>query len=85
MRFDITAVVKRTLFIFFALPLQMVLPGHPKTLIELADTAAPALSPWVAGILGRGNLSYPMLGNILIIDHFETSNITAVVLEGLVP
>jgi hypothetical protein len=59
----------------------MVLPGKPKTLIELADTANPLLLSWFEGL--STDLTYPILGNILIIDHFETSNITAVVAMNL--
>ncbi len=61
----------------------MILPNHPKTLIELADTAAPTLPPWFANLTHSQQFQYPVLGNILIIDHFESSNITEIVLQGL--
>ena len=57
---------------------EMVLPNKPKTLIELADTANPALLSWFHTIVNKYP-GYPILGNILIIDHFETSNVTSVV------
>lgn len=59
--------------------LRMLLPDHPKTLIELADTASKALAPWAAAQATAHNHLYPLLGNILIIDHFETSDIPSVV------
>jgi hypothetical protein len=57
--------------------MQMVLPDKPKTLIELADTADPLLEGWFQTLSPA--LQYPVLGNILIIDHFENSSIIDVV------
>eukprot|EP00052_Salpingoeca_macrocollata_P007749 m.61962 g.61962 ORF g.61962 m.61962 type:complete len:140 (-) comp16235_c0_seq1:142-561(-) len=62
---------------------RMLLPGHPKSLIELADTASKALDPWFSGRIAPHQYSYPVLANIVIIDHFETSDIAQVVLRGL--
>ena len=47
----------------------MVLPGHPKTLIELADTAAQPLNTWFASILAQG-YSYPILANVFMFADF---------------
>jgi hypothetical protein len=61
---------------------EMVLPGKPKTLLELADIADADLSAWFARVRPQLGL-YPYLGNILIIDHESISPILDIVTAGL--
>ncbi len=51
---------------------------HPRTLIELADTAAPLLAPWAAGYFVKGQ----PLANIVIVDHFEATPVVAVAMNS---
>eukprot|EP01139_Manchomonas_bermudensis_P011044 Amastigsp_a341895_43.p1 type:complete len:334 gc:universal Amastigsp_a341895_43:95-1096(+) len=53
-----------------------LLPNQPKSLLELAQIANVALPGWVAGLNATG---FPLLGNIFIIDSYETSEIVRLV------
>jgi hypothetical protein len=57
--------------------LSSILPGTPNNLIELADTANTELTAFWTAQKAVNN----RMGNILIIDHFQTSSIMATVLE----
>ncbi len=61
----------------------MVEPGHPKSLIELADTACKAIDSWFQSRVSAGE-QFPIAGNVLIIDHYETSDIQNIVLSNVV-
>lgn len=57
--------------------LASILPKTPNTLIELADSANTELTAFWTSQKAVNN----RMGNILIIDHFQTSSIMATVLE----
>lgn len=61
----------------------MVLPNEPHSLFELIAIANAALQDWFNNNIVPKNYSYPILGNIFIIDHFETSPIFQVFNYGL--
>lgn len=50
---------------------------HPSTLLRLADIANVDLSRWVSETRSEGD----QLGNILLVDHFQTSHILEVILN----
>lgn len=58
--------------------LEGALIGHPHNLLELADTANPHLPAFWQSMKEKGW----KLGNILIIDHYEASEILEVVLDA---
>jgi len=63
--------------------LEMVLPGHPQTLLELANIADKDLVSWYTSQIEPKHFSYPILGNILIIDHYDVSAIVDIVTRGM--
>jgi len=60
--------------------INMIFPGNPRTLIELASLANPALPGWFNNVT---NFTYPILGNILIIDDAINSQILDVVKQAI--
>ena len=58
--------------------LESVLIGHPHSLLELADVANPHLPAFWESVKEKGW----RLGNIIIIDHYEASEILEVVLDA---
>jgi hypothetical protein len=75
--------------------LEMVIPGmqfwpspqaqiqdRPHTLLQLADIADRDLVNWFQSKILSQNYKYPILGNILIIDHYDVSAIVDVVTRG---
>jgi len=63
--------------------LEMVLPGKPHTLIELADIADPDLGNYYTNQVQPQHYQYPIFGNILIIDDFASSPIVNIVQQGM--
>jgi len=63
--------------------LEMLIPGFPHTLIELADYSNKDLDNWYDNNFVNQSYKYPILGNILIIDHYSTSPIIEIVQRGL--
>eukprot|EP01104_Vermistella_antarctica_P000169 TRINITY_DN1018_c5_g1_i1.p1 TRINITY_DN1018_c5_g1~~TRINITY_DN1018_c5_g1_i1.p1 ORF type:complete len:372 (+),score=48.41 TRINITY_DN1018_c5_g1_i1:183-1298(+) len=60
-----------------------ILPGKPHTLLELADVANADLSSWYDRMFTNVSFSFPALGNLFIIDHFDTSPILDIVLAHM--
>ena len=51
--------------------------------LDLADKGNEALPHWYDTVITPQHYTYPVLGNILIIDDYENSDIVNIVLRGL--
>lgn len=56
-----------------------MLLGYPHTLLQLADIANKDLVKWFEDKIKPSQYSYPILGNILIIDHYDVSAVVDIV------
>lgn len=61
---------------------ESIIPGHPHTLLELADIACSNLEKWFDQQIAPKGYKYPILGNIFIIDDFANSPILKIVTRG---
>jgi len=62
--------------------LEMLFPGFPYTLLELADIANNDLENWFDTKVAD-KYKYPFLSNIIIIDDYSNSQIVEIVLRGI--
>lgn len=62
---------------------EMIFPDKPHTLLQLADIANKDLVNWFQTDIEPIHFKYPILGNILIIDHYDVSAIVEIVSRTL--
>jgi len=63
--------------------LESIIPGTPKTVIELADIANRDLDNFWNTVVVQDGFKYPVFSNILIIDDYTTSPIVEITQRGL--